>query len=602
MKHFVLLLIGVLAVACVVFLAGINWGLPSRQIDPYLFGERPAWSGEKIQQLAGKRDACTRQGADVDVNPLRREDIVLLNDNDAQRAEVLRRYRLFTYHPDEMVTMMALASMSPGTGDLDPKLYQYGGLWIYPVGGLLKFASMAGAVRLVGDTSLYLENPAAFGRFYVVARLYSVLWGLVGVTVVFLLVWRLAGGSAWIGAAGGLCFAFMPVVINAVHEAKPHLGGVVLALSAVLLADHYLRTKRRKWGIVTAVLCGLAPGMVLSAWPIIFVLPVVAWYGGGNMSRKALRTLSFVGLAIITYFVVNPYVFINLFTNQEVLSSNLANTRRMFSVGPFILSMKNAVLLIMEGASFLVVVVAVAGIISGLLRVFSVLIFRKRESGDVDDSVNECDGNDRAGRLLLENYRLLILLAIPAIIVLGQFILFAADQEGTYSRFALLVDVVLAIVAVLTLHVEVQSHGWRIVTFALLVLFTAGSGFDYVAGYIEDASGITSRLEAAQTLKELEDDFDTLGIWVEPAPYSLPPVNLFHWKLKLLPRDYHIKDDQQPADVLVQYAGYKPGMHLSEHPDYRLVPTRDRTQSYNAELSWANQSFRVYVRNKSRSD
>src|SRR5687768_2769678 len=38
-----LALAGCIVVAAGVFLTGINWGLPSRAVDPYLFGARTPW-------------------------------------------------------------------------------------------------------------------------------------------------------------------------------------------------------------------------------------------------------------------------------------------------------------------------------------------------------------------------------------------------------------------------------------------------------------------------------------------------------------------------------------------------------------------------------
>src|SRR5687767_608078 len=130
-----LTLAGCLLFGGVVFLTGITWGLPSRAADPYLFGDHTPWTGQQILELAGGwgDDSGTRLGADVDLNPVAgRERVVVLNGTDAQRAEIVRRYRLFSYQPDEMLTLRALSRMKPGRGDLDPRLYQYGGLWIYP--------------------------------------------------------------------------------------------------------------------------------------------------------------------------------------------------------------------------------------------------------------------------------------------------------------------------------------------------------------------------------------------------------------------------------------------------------------------------------------
>ena len=120
----------------VVFLIGINWGLPSRKVDPFLFGDHPTWTGAQIVNLLGEPASAggvSSIGADVDANPNKVRP-VLINGTDAQRAEILVRYRLYSYQPDEMITFRALRAIPASHGD--PKLYQYGGLWIYPVGAL----------------------------------------------------------------------------------------------------------------------------------------------------------------------------------------------------------------------------------------------------------------------------------------------------------------------------------------------------------------------------------------------------------------------------------------------------------------------------------
>src|SRR5690348_8267542 len=108
-----------LLLAAGMYLAGINWGLPSRGADSFLFGRRTPWSGREIVGLAGGWEENPNIGADVALNPLGgRERVVWLNQTDAQRAEIVRRYRLFSYQPDEMITLRALAGMKPGRGQL----------------------------------------------------------------------------------------------------------------------------------------------------------------------------------------------------------------------------------------------------------------------------------------------------------------------------------------------------------------------------------------------------------------------------------------------------------------------------------------------------
>ena len=52
------LLIAMLLASAGVFFAGIRWGLPSRDADPFLFGNHPVWTGREIAKLAppGRED------------------------------------------------------------------------------------------------------------------------------------------------------------------------------------------------------------------------------------------------------------------------------------------------------------------------------------------------------------------------------------------------------------------------------------------------------------------------------------------------------------------------------------------------------------------
>jgi len=194
--------LGVLVCICLLFAAlstaGITWGLPSRDVDKYLFGAGEPWSGEKIYRLAKAEDKFDKaRGADVDPDPIAKDtdEPILLTGSNEDTAKIYLRYRLYTYQPDEMITMMSLAGMRPGSLDFDPRLYQYGGLFIYPVGVLIKLCDLLGLIDVRSDVVYYLDNPEEFGKFYIVARAYSAAWGLLGVIIVFAIARRLAAGQ-----------------------------------------------------------------------------------------------------------------------------------------------------------------------------------------------------------------------------------------------------------------------------------------------------------------------------------------------------------------------------------------------------------------------
>jgi hypothetical protein len=551
------------------FVPGINWGLPSRRADVYLFGpDRVPWTGAEIMERAPADGTEANRGADVDVNPiLDRTRPIVLNETDRQRAEIVRRYRLFTYQPDEWNTMRSLAGMRPGEGKLDPRLYQYGGLWVYGVGAMLKAASTVGFVDLKGGAGglvYYLDHPEAFGRFYVMARLYSALWGVVGAWAVYRLATRvMPTGGAAVAAA---CYALMPVVVNQAHEAKPHLAGLALMLLAVLAACRYVETGGRRWWLAAGALCGAAFGMVVSSLVIFVILPLMTLLRRQSWAARVGITVGAGLSGGLVYALTNPYVPYNLLFNREVLRSNLGTSTAMYHVGGGANGFLNAVRLIAEGVSPILAALGVVGVVALLLR---------RRAGVAAPHV-------------------WALLAVPALIVVAQFVALGAGKPGEYGRFALLPDTVLCLAAVAGVSHWVSSSRARRVVLGVCVLATGFFGATYTARFLADARETTSRLALAERLRELPRfGWNIIEVTAEPAPYCLPPVNLFEQKIVLLPPG---QVEPAGADAVLARAvdavpreAPPPGYvrwGQDESPIQRPFPSR---------ISWAAKPFEVLV-------
>ncbi len=550
----------VLLSAAAVFLLGINWGLPSRRADPYLFGEHRVWNGSEILELGGGWEAHADVGADVDLNPIASRDrLTVLNETDAQRAEIVRRYRLFTYQPDEMITLRALAAMKPGRGQLDPKLYQYGGLWIYPIGALLKAASLWGLIQLTSDLSFYLDHPEAFGRFYVVARLYVVVWALLGAVAVWRLLRRLTSDPL-AHFFGAMCFCFMPVIVNMAHEAKPHLPGAALMLWAILAASRYARDGETRWALIAGALCGAATGMVMSAVLVFSVLPVMVFLRRQSFQRRLRLMLSAALVGLAVYVLTNPYVIVNLISNRQVLRSNLSNPAVYLLAGrgsaPW-----NAMVLTGEAMSS---AVAACGIIAAV--VFGVRTLRRRSMSPIS----------AAGATAL-------LLAVPAALNAILFVSLAGGKPSEYARFGLLLDVALGISAIMGVALLVRRRASQRLLYVGLLAFSALGGGMYVRGFLRDSAAITPRLRAAERFRALQQSgAATMALVAEPAPYSLPPVDLFRWKLVLLPRSTPPEDGLAVADVVVRAVDVP--IHVSS-PFHAVTP-----------ISWAAKPFEALAR------
>jgi hypothetical protein len=550
------LLIGLMILAAGVFTLGIGWGLPSRKVDPLLFGEHPVWTGRQIVALTGERSDPTL-GADVDPNPSRPGTI--LNFSDQQRAEIIRRYRLFTYQPDENVTMMALASMKPAQRDFDPKLYQYGGLWVYPVGALIKV--------LLNPQSQehYLDHPEEFGRFYVIARLYAVAWGLLGVWAVF----RIADkcGAGLLGSAGAaLLYIFLPAVVNMSHEAKPHLPGAVLILLAARCAGRFVEGGPMRWGFFAGSLCGMSAGMVLTGAVSFVFLPAMVLMRTMSWGKRlwVLAGVGAVGVAV--YFATNPYVLKHLVSDGAVLKSNLANSKAMYEAGRTGQGLLNALRLIWEGATPLVMVVGLLG---------AIMLWR-RAAGKQAAAVH--------------------LLVIVSAVIVAQFVLLAAGKPGEYGRFALVPDITLALCAAMLIGRAGIRTFEKLESLGLLVMLAVLPSAIYLYGFARDSSPDPRRMALARQLERLgQRGAITLGVERDPAPYRLPPVNLFRWAIVRLPDEFDLAHSDPVTHVIVRPVDAMP-REAPPSRSYVRVNARSFEDVFPARISWANKPMEIWVR------
>ncbi|MFQ5495352.1 MAG: glycosyltransferase family 39 protein, partial [Phycisphaerae bacterium] len=496
----------ILLLFAVLSMMGITWGLPSRSIDSFLFGDDKPWSGEKIYRLAGaEAKFLPDRGADVDADPLHKTgaEPILLTKTEADVARIYLRYRLYTYQPDEMITMMALAGMNPRELRLDPRLYQYGGLFIYPVGGLIAAAGGLGLIDVRSDVVYYLDHPDEFGKFYVVARAYAAIWGLIGVFVVFAIAKRL--GDARAGLLAALIFALMPVVVCMAHEGKPHLPGAVLMLLAVLAAmRHVADGKRRDWWLMCAA-CGAAVGMVLSSAPICVLIPIVAWYaarGGGRrpvLRPLLVRMLGGFGIAAAVYLLTNPYIAINAVINREVLRSNFGNSLAMYQIARVGEGFVRVLELTVEGATLPVFALGTLALAMAVAR---------RKS-------------------------MAIPLAVPAVVLFVQFVLIGAGKPAEYGRFGVFTNTALAI-GTACLLARKWTRRRELVNWipaAMVVAWVAIFAELYQRNFSIDATPDNSRTRVLRFMRSAaRGDSARAGcvrfvVKSEPAPYCCPPLN-----------------------------------------------------------------------------
>jgi hypothetical protein len=538
------------------------WGLPGSPNDQLLFGSSPPWPPERYHAAEALDERRRRRaGADTDLNPIADDDrIICITAGEAQRAEILRRYRLFSRQPDEMITFMALQRMRPREADFDPKLYQYGGAYIYMIGAALGASAAAGLVRLSSDAALYLSHPEAFARFYIVARCVTLLFGALLMAGVHRLA-RRAGGrtGAWIALAA---VAASPVFISCVLEAKPHVPSACLIVWASLAALDYRRRQRRADALRHGLLAGGAFSLVLTgaaallAWPALWL----ARRGRGNLSGLLGSLL----IALGAYAITNPYVIRNALFDWSSLSSNAANTLAMYRIDRLPAGVMVVLDLLVESCGVGVAAIGIVGV---------VYLFRRGWRATLVGSAAPLG---------------LVVLAV----CLG------AGKPAEFARFLLLPAIGLCVAAAALAANLARRRPWLgvLLTLALLGAMKTPA---YLRSFARDASTIhESRTEAGAALAAAMQAGESIGVVQVPAPYSIPPLDFTRVDVYLLPpREPQSLDRAGLPDWLV-YTADDAHAHADAwwRRDYALWRSFAFEQRSLSRITWADKPVFIYRR------
>ena len=192
------------------------------------------------------------------------------------------------------------------------------------------------------------------------------------------------------------------------------------------------------------------------------------------------------------FVLTNPYLPVDYLMHREIVQSNVGNYGNFYKPEISIDGFETAVRLIGTGMSMPLAIVA------GLSVIFSV---RRAVWG----------GCWRLRRFLWR----------------CNIFAWLGISLHEYTRFAaLMLDVALAL-TVAAAVVRVRLMGLQVAIVLLMIYCTGAVSARYVANFL--AAG--SRLMGAATLAQLQRPGRVLAVWAEPAPYCMPTVDLFAWKI-----------------------------------------------------------------------
>lgn len=548
------------------------WGLPSSADDPLLFGGETPWPAERYHasQTASQR-AAREAGADTDLNPLGNAvQIVDLTTTAEDRAAILMRYRLYSRQPDEMITFQALQRMKPRAFDFDPRLYQYGGAFIYLVGAALGVASLLGFTTITSNIDYYLTNPDAFGHFFVVARLLVLAFGVGTLVAVWRLALRAGEMAAWIAM---LLVALTPGFISGALEAKPHLPGVCMTLWATLAALEFRDHGRRGDALRLGLFAGLAAGFVLTGfaagllWSALLCVgvrrkdDVVAVVSSSKITTELRWLAGAAAIAVLVYAASNPYVIYNAFFAPAALRSNLGNSTAMYDIAR-----------VGEGAVNVSWLLWEAGGVIPVVALLALLLTRR------------------------DGFRSMLISAAPGFGMLALCCLIGAGKPAEFGRF-LVLPIALMAVGAARLITAAAPRGYQLPAAIALALFVAIGGTGrYLASFYVDAARVhdTRRL-AANWINEHVDENAPIGVTREPAPYAIPPLDFTRRVVLLLPRTA-LRDGDALPEWLVTAAdapwSFDDAWWRSR---YELAATFE-SRLGRTPITWANKTTLIFRR------
>lgn len=228
---------------------------------------------------------------------------------------------LSTFHPDESTNFYVMQNWKPAEWSFPPgKALWWGTVHIYSLAAVLKVAQRFHILD-TGGRNYFETHLAAADRLYLVARLYSVFWGLLAI----LLGWRIAK-QLWgerEACFTALLLAITPIQIPATVYAKVDALMVFWGLAVIWASLPLLQGKtNRAW--IAGLTVGLAAATKYSAGAYL-VLPITAIL---LSEKKSVMSLMIIGVSSFLGFCIGcPTVLFSFQSFWEYLSFNLSASK-----------------------------------------------------------------------------------------------------------------------------------------------------------------------------------------------------------------------------------------------------------------------------------
>lgn len=306
---------------------GLGWCLPDRARLERVLPPGTDTPAFREALAGGWADLNKRLGPDIILNP---ESFSYGFKERAEIApgwtevpEVLRNsarsYYLRSGHEDEPNLLRAVGRLRPTLEGLNPRIYFYGGGYMYALAAWTAVGAALTPARLVRGVGWYMEDPARMAWLYRLGRAFSALAYLAVAWLLYSTGAKFFSPEAGLSAAA--LWAASPGFVVQAHYMKPHLMGAFFTLAAYRLAAEAL-ARGPRFGILAGAAAGLAAASVNHLGTAAVFPALAAWmrWRAGSPGRGEAAWLAKAAAACVaTFLLCTPYLLTEFATTTAAM-------------------------------------------------------------------------------------------------------------------------------------------------------------------------------------------------------------------------------------------------------------------------------------------
>ena len=492
---------------------GIGWGLPGKARSDIVLPQELRNAGFYDLMIKKRNDiyALTEQSStgrmaeknDKGVTAvmknlgIARDRVYVFNKEPGTLADFVRPYLLRSNHPDEQMTLAALSNMKPAKLDFNPRLFQYGGAYIYPVGAWLGALKISGLIFLTGDLERYFESPGEMAKIFVAGRAFSLLCGLASLILVYFMTLKHFGART--AAIAALFFSVMPGIVFQMHVMKPYTLSMFFSLAALYYSFEICDDPG---GAANYFLSGMFSGLAIGSMPsygLIIIAPAAVFVTAKEKSAK--NALIFIAAAAAFFILTNPYWILD----YKSLSAELhgfSSGKASLQLPAFIFFLTRQ---IPEGTGIVFMIAAACGIMIAMMRA------GKKEvilAVSVVLPVLLVSFLFKYLEFSVQTVRLVLPWIAMSCILSGSFIDFLFEKA------------------------KMKWLGYCLLAMILLELF--GHSYICAENFRLDAGNDSTRLMAGRWIEGNIPPGSRVGLYGLPEPFNVPPMDFRNYRVSIL--------------------------------------------------------------------